>query len=181
MDKEQLKSVIESILFATGEPVEISKLAKLTGTEKPILENVLGEMESDFSQVSRGVVILRKENEVQLATKPENSDYISAIIKSEVQGNLSSAALEVLSIVAYKGPISRAEIEAIRGLNCTYTLRNLLLRGVVERIENPKNTRSYLYKISFEFLRHLGIQKVEELPDWEELNKNAKLENVLNV
>jgi len=80
----------------------------------------------------------------------------------------------VLSIVAYRGPITRAEIEAIRGVNCSFTLRALLIRGLLDRTENIKDNRRYLYNISFDFLKKLGMDSVEKLPDWETLNKKIE-------
>ena len=115
-----------------------------------------------------------------MATSPDNASFVDKVVKSDLQETLSNASLEVLSIVAYRGPISRTEIEAIRGVNCTYTLRNLLMRGLVERIDNPKDLRGYVYKISFEFLKKLGIDDVKKLPDFENLNKDERIESVIN-
>jgi segregation and condensation protein B len=96
-----------------------------------------------------------------------------------MQEGLSKAALEVLSIVAYKGPISRAEIESIRGVNCSFTLRSLMMRGLLERIDNPKDGRGYLYKISFEFMKKLGIESIDKLPDYKELSQDSRIESVI--
>lgn len=178
MDIDKLKSIIESILFISGEPVKISKLVKLTGAKKPEVENALLALENDYAG-GRGITILKKEDEVQMATSPENSSIASDLLKSDMQENLSRAALEVISIVAYRGPISRADIEAIRGVNSSFTLRSLLIRGLVERTENPRDARSYLYKISFDFLRHLGINDIRRLPDWEILSKDSRIEAII--
>jgi segregation and condensation protein B len=176
---EKLKSIIESILFISGEPVKISKIAKIAGVPKLEVENALMMLQGEYAQ-GRGMIILKKEDEVQMATSPENSEAVSNLVKSEIQEGLSKAALEILSIVAYRGPITRVDIEAIRGVNSSYTMRALLMRGLLERIENPKDNRSYLYKISFEFLKKLGLESVEKLPDWESLSKDARIESIIN-
>ena len=115
-----------------------------------------------------------------MATNPENASVIDQLIKSEIQENLSKAALEVLAIISYRGPITRVEIEAIRGVNCSFTVRSLMMRGLLERIENPKDNRGYLYKISFDFLRKLGVDSIEKLPDYEMLSKDERIDSIIN-
>lgn len=179
MEPEKLKSIIESILFISGEPVKISKIAIIAGISKPEAENAIMMLESEYSNGKRGMIVLKKEDEIQMSTNPENSEIISQLVKSEMQENLSKAALEVLSIVAYRSPISRFEIEAIRGVNCTFTLRSLLMRGLIERIENPKDNRSFLYKISFEFLKKIGVENVKQLPDFETLSQDKRVDSII--
>ncbi|MCX6763320.1 MAG: SMC-Scp complex subunit ScpB [Candidatus Moranbacteria bacterium] len=179
METDKLKSAIESILFISGEPVSIARLAKITETDKPTVENALMVLQAEYDSARRGIVIIRKEDEVQMATNAENSEIVEQIIKSELQGELSRAALEVLSIVAYRGPISRLNIEAIRGVNSTFTLRNLLIRGLLEREENQKDSRSYLYQISFDFLKKLGLDNIGKLPDYETLSQDARVESII--
>ncbi|KKQ40457.1 MAG: Segregation and condensation protein B [Candidatus Moranbacteria bacterium GW2011_GWC2_37_73] len=110
--------------------------------------------------------LLVKGEEVQLVSNPENAEFIEGLVKSELQDSLSNAAMEVVSIIAYRGPISKTEIEAIRGVNCAYTLRNLLLRGLIERNDNPNDSRGYVYAITFDFLKKLGIESVKNLPEY---------------
>lgn len=179
MDIDKLKSQIESILFLSGNAVKISRIVKITGAKKPEVENALMLLEGDYSGDRRGVVILRKEDEAQMATNSENSDILDQLIKSEIQENLSKAGLEVLSVVAYRGPISRIEVEAIRGVNCSFTLRSLMMRGLLERIENPKDNRGYLYKISFEFLKRMGVERIQQLPDFETLSKDGRIDSII--
>ncbi|MDQ1283703.1 MAG: segregation and condensation protein [Patescibacteria group bacterium] len=178
MDINKLKSIIESVLFISGEPVKVSRLMKVSGAAKPEVENALMALQGEYAD-GRGMVIIRKEDEAQMATNPENAETISELVKSEIQENLSRSALETLSIAAYRGPMARADIEAIRGVNCSFTLRSLLMRGLLERIDNPKDSRGYLYKISFEFLKKMGVDGVEKLPDWEKLSKDSRVESIL--
>lgn len=178
MDQEKLKSIIEGVLFISGEPVKLSRIAKITGVPKPEIENAIMVLQNKYS-AGKGLMIVKKEDEIQMTTSPENASYISDLVKSEVQENLSQASLEVLSIVAYRGPITRTEIEAIRGVNSSFTVRALLLRGLLERIDNPKDNRSYLYKISFEFLKKLGIDEISKLPDFEALSTDGRIDSVI--
>lgn len=180
MNIEKLKSQIESILFVSGEPVKISRISKIIGAAKPEVENAVMVLQNEYAG-GRGLRIIRKEDEIQMVSSPENSTLVSDLVKSEIQENLSKASLEVLSIVAYRGPISRVEIEAVRGVNCSFTLRSLLMRGLVERIENPKDNRSYLYKISFEFFKKLGIDSADRLPDFEKLSKDERIDSIIGV
>ena len=179
MDINKLKSIIESILFVSGEPVKISKISKIAGMHKAEVENAIMLLEADY-QNGRGFTILRKEDKVEMATHPENASFVSELIKGEIQENLSQAALEVLSLVAYRGPISRADIEAIRGVNSSFTLRSLLMRGLLEREDNPKDGRGYIYKISFDFLKNLGVSNAESLPDWETLSKDERVDSIIS-
>lgn len=180
MELEKIKSIIESILFLSGSPLNISKISKITGVSKAENENAILALQNDYALGRRGLVILKKEDEFQLATNPENASFINQLVKGEMQEALSRAALEVISIVAYRGPITRSEIEAIRGVNSSYTVRSLMLRGLMERIENPNNSRGYLYKISFDFLKKLGIDSVEKLPDFEILSRDGKIDSIIN-
>ena len=177
MEQDKIKSIVESVLFVSGEPVKIARLVKITGASKPEVENAIMMLQTEYA--GRGLALVRKEDEVQLATNPENAEYVDDLVKSEIQENLSKAALEVLSIVAYRGPISRIDVEAIRGVNCTFTLRTLLMRGLLERVENPKDNRSFLYKISFDFLKKLGVDDVGKLPDFETLSKDERIDSII--
>lgn len=180
MEVEKIKSIIESILFVSGEPVKLGKLAKVIGVSKAEAENAIGLLRSEY-ETGRGFSIVKKDDEVQLVSLPENAEYVSRLVKSEIQENLSQAALETLSIVAYRGPISRSDIEAIRGVNSSFTVRSLLLRGLLERMDNPNDSRSYLYKISFDFLKKLGLDDVSKLPDFENLSKDDRVESIVKI
>ena len=179
MNQEKLKSAIESILFLSGEPVSLAKIAKITGNDVSEVDQIVTGLQDEYAAAKRGIVILRKEQEVQMATDPENAQIIDQLVKSEIQENLSKAGLEVLSIIAYRGPITRVEVEAIRGVNCSFTVRSLMMRGLLERIENPKDNRGYLYKISFDFLKKLGIDSIDKLPDYETLSKDDRIDSII--
>lgn len=167
-----LKSKIESLLFITGEPVSVKRLAKFLNSPEKEIESVLDELRKDYEK--RGVVIMKKEDEYQFGTHPQNAKLVEELVKSELSEELTKASLETLTIIAYKGPMTRAEVEFLRGVNSSFIMRNLLLRGLVERIENPKDARSYLYKVSFDFLKYLGLTSVEELLGYKELRQKSE-------
>lgn len=169
-------SVIESMLFISGEPMSFKKLSKYTSIEIADLENAAIDLAKKYNEEARGLRILIKDKEVQMVTAGENSKYVEGYMKADIEGELSRAALEVLSVVAYRGPIPRSKIEEIRGVNCSFTLRHLLIRGLIERMDNPSDARTYLYRISFDFLKKLGVEKAEDLPRFEELRNKKILE-----
>ncbi len=180
MELGKLKSIIESVLFISGEPVSLAKIAKITQVPMPEIENAVMLMQGEYAENSRGLVIIKKENEIQMATNSDNATILDQLVKSEIQENLSKAALEVLAIIAYRGPISRVEVEAIRGVNCSFTVRSLMMRGLLERVDNPKDNRGYLYKVSFDFLKKLGLDGIEKLPDYEALSQDERIDSIID-
>ena len=179
-----IESVIESLLFISGEPMNFKKLAKIIAVKESDIKLFAEKLSAEYSKSDRGLKIVIKDGRVQMVTSGENSLFVEKYLKADIEGELSRAALEVISIVAYRGPISRAEIEEIRGVNCSFTLRHLAIRGLVERISNPNDARAYLYRISFDFLKKLGIEKAEDLPKYNELREKKIFEkndeNVIN-
>ncbi len=178
MLNKNIKGEIEAILFATGDSVEISKIAKFFKISKESVKKEIMNLENDYLSKKSGLIIVTKGNRVQLSSEPNFGEVVMKFMNKEVGEALSPATSEVLAVVAYRGPLTRAQIEYIRGVNCSFTLRNLAMRGLVERKENPDDSRSYLYEISFDFLNSLGIKKIQDLPEYEELTK--KQEETIN-
>ncbi len=172
MDK---KHILESLLFIAGEPVKIKKLAQildLTENEAAVeLEGLKSECESG----KRGLRLVFHDGAVEMVSSSEAAPFIEKLIKSDFDEDLSQAALETLAIISYRGPVSRAQVEDIRGVNCSFILRALSIRGLVERKENPEDHRSHLYQVSFDFLRQIGVSKLEDLPNFRE-SKNMNQE-----
>jgi|SRR3989344_693030 len=161
-----LQSIIETILFVHGEPLSLEKLAKAAKANKEETKQALTALNDTYSE--RGIILLEKDGLFQIGSNPENTSYVEDLIKGEFTEELSKAALETLSVIAYKGPLTRVDIEYVRGVNSSFTLRNLMMRGIIERIDNPRDARSYLYRVSFDFLKHFGVASVEELPNFAE-------------
>ena len=164
-----LDAKIEALLFYKGEAMKVKELAKLLSADTNTIEESLNILKEKLSE--RGVQLIQKEDEVMLATTPEMSELIEQIRKDELTKDLGKAGAETLSIVLYKGPITRAEIDYIRGVNSTFILRNLLIRGLVEKVANPTNQRSFLYKPTLELLSFLGISSIEDLPEFDKVQE----------
>lgn len=168
-----LKSKIESLLFISAHPLSERKIAELTGAGADEIKTAMEELGAEYAE--KGVRILRIEQEYQMSTSPDNSEIIRDFIKDETTGELSRPSLETLTIIAYRGPITKAELEQIRGVNCSLILRSLLIRGLVE----VKGDGEQKYNITLDFLRFLGINSVNELPDFERLSRDPNLEKFL--
>jgi segregation and condensation protein B len=115
-----------------------------------------------------------KNEEVMLGTSPEASKLIEQITKEELTKDLGKAALETLSVILYKGPVKRSDIDYIRGVNSTFILRNLLIRGLVEKKQAPDDARASVYSASFELLAHLGVAEIKNLPNFELVQEELK-------
>lgn len=173
-------SVLESLLFVSGEPVSVSRIAKILEIPEEEVRTALDQLAQKYGEdTERGLMLVRDDKTVLLATKPENASVVESLTKSTLQENMSKAALEVLAIIAYRAPIARVEIDAIRGVNCSFTLRNLLLRDLISREGNPSDSRGYLYRPTLHFLQVLGIEKVSELPQYEALSQDERLRMIL--
>jgi segregation and condensation protein B len=166
----QLSSKIEALLFYRAEPVSLKELGEICSEPSELaVEAALHELEQVL--VTRGVRLMRVNDSVLLVTAPEMSELLEQLTRAERERDLSRATVETLAIVMYRGPISRTEIDHIRGVNSTFTLRQLTVRGLVERITNPDDQRSFLYQPTFDLLSHLGVTKREDMPEYESFIK----------
>jgi segregation and condensation protein B len=180
MSQISFVSALESLLFVSGEPITFTRLAKIL--EIPVAEvmAVVEELAKKYdADLHTGLMLIRDTTTVTLATVPRNASIIEALTKSSLQENMSKAALEVLAIIAYRAPVSRSEIDAIRGVNCSFTLRNLLLRDLIMREGNPGDSRGYLYRPTLRFLQVLGIGQASDLPQFEVLSQDERLRMIL--
>ncbi|MDO8557284.1 MAG: SMC-Scp complex subunit ScpB [Candidatus Jorgensenbacteria bacterium] len=161
---------LEALLFYYGEPIAIERAAKLLGIKEDECKTLAHELgEALKNDLNRGLLLIINGDEIQLATKPEVQEVGKKIITEEFKEELSPASLETLSLIAYLGPITRPSIDFIRGVNSSFTVRNLLIRGLVERQSGKGH--AYLYHASSNFLSHLGITAPEELPEREGYQK----------
>lgn len=169
----RLKNILESLLFIAGKPLGVADFAKTIQCSEQNIALALSELVKENSE--KGIVILEDNGVFQMASSPQNSTYVKNLLNLELREKLTDATIEVLSIIVYRQPISKAEIEAIRGVNSQYSLRQLLIRGLIQRIPNPKDMRSFLYETTAEFLMHMGIRSNSELPDFSTFSQQIKL------
>ena len=168
-----LESILESLLFASGEPQAVAELSVLLNEKKEIIQEALLKLKNSYETEKRGLRLINNDSKWLLTTNPANLPFLNKFKKEVFEGDLSPAGAETLAIVSYRGPISRAEINEIRGVDSSYILHQLLLRELIERFPNPKRTNTFLYNISFKFLNHLGISSVKDLPNYEELHQKT--------
>jgi len=169
----QLVALVESLLFVADRPVQVRDLAAAIEVDEIEIEGALQALAVSYQE--RGIRLQRKGDEVQLVSAPEAGPHIERFLGLELSGRLSVAALETLSIVAYRQPVTRAQVDAIRGVQSDGVLRSLVRRGLIEQIGRaPTVGRPNLYGTTFEFLQQFGLQGLNELPDWEKLGRELE-------
>ena len=153
-----------AILFYKAEPVTFEELAKVSGAQ---LQEVMESLEQARVQLETlGLTVITTDTSAELRTNKDTSSLIDSIRKEELSRDLGKAALETLSILMYRGPSTRAEIDYVRGVNSTAIVRNLLIRGLVEKVANPQDQRSFIYKPTHELFAYLGISKIEDMTEY---------------
>jgi len=166
MGKLALTALLESLLFVADEPVSVARLSKALDVTPGQVEQALRELEKSYQ--SRGLRLERLGSRVQMVTAPEAAPIIERFLGLAERRRLSPAALETLAIIAYRQPVSRPQIEAIRGVNCDSVLRTLLAAGLVEEVGRATTVgRPLLYGTTFTFLQHFGLNKLSGLPPLE--------------
>ena len=166
----ELKSIIESLLFVVDRPVAVENLVTALEVDQETIEGALQALGTEYQE--RGIRLQRKGELVQLVSAPEAGPMVERFLGIEISGRLSVAALETLSIVAYRQPVTRSQIEAIRGVRSDGILRSLVRRGLLEEVGRAETVgRPILFGTTFEFLQQFGLQDLRELPNWEELGR----------
>ncbi|MGB9776794.1 MAG: SMC-Scp complex subunit ScpB [Anaerolineae bacterium] len=165
-EARRLAVLVESLLFVADEPVSVGQLAGVLDASPAQVEKALEELGADLQE--RGLRLQRMGDRFQLVTAPEAAPYVERFLGLGERRRLSQAALETLAIIAYRHPISRPEIEAIRGVNCDSVLRTLLASGLIEEAGRSTGPgRPILYAPTFAFLQYFGLQRPEDLPPLE--------------
>jgi segregation and condensation protein B len=173
-----LRSQLESLLFVSPKPLSLKRLIELTKAKKVEITACLEEIRKDYEISMNGIQLLESGNEYQFVTSGDNREMVENLVKEELSGELTRPSLETLCIISYRGPITKVELELIRGVNCTLIIRNLLIRGLIEERESRK-TATNTYEITLDFLKHLGLTSVTELPDYERLHSHEIMEKFL--
>lgn len=187
MDQKQAEAAIEAILFTMGESVEISRLAETIGETQEAVREILAAMEEKYGQEDRGITLAWFEEAVQLCTKPQMYGHLIKIAKAPRKMVLTDTVLETLSIVAYKQPVTRMEIERVRGVSCDHAINKLLEYELIcelGRLDAPG--RPLLFGTTEQFLRCFGVKSLEDLPELnpvqlEEFKQQAEAEANLQL
>lgn len=187
MERDKAKAVIESILFAMGESVEISRLAAVIGEDTKTTKKLIEEMAAEYESSARGIQLTQFEDAVQLCTKADMYEYLVKIAKAPRKMVLTDTVIETLSIIAYKQPVTRVEIERVRGVSCDHAINKLLEYDLITelgRMDAPG--RPLLFGTTEQFLRCFGVKSLEELPEMstiqlEEFKQQAEAEVQLQL
>lgn len=167
---------IEALLFAAGKPMTVKSVAKLLDISADDVVAALGVLQERY--ISGGLRLVEHDGAWQMVTAPEVADAVKTLAKEDA-GELTRPALETLTVIAYRGPITKAEIEAIRGVNCSLILRNLMIRGLID--EQELAARGTVYTLSMDAVRYLGLSSVKDLPGYEDLSGHARISQLLEV
>ncbi len=161
----QVAAAIESILFVSGRPLELGELRKLLDIDDAALSDGLEALAEQLERQERGIRLQRLGTQVQLVTAPENARYIAALLGLPMTAKLTNAALETLSVIGYRQPITRAQIEAVRGVNSDRALLSLIQHGLVAEIGRAQTVgRPALFATTPEFLQQFGLTSLDQLP-----------------
>lgn len=175
-----LKSQIESLLFVAIKPLAVKELAALINVKTKEVEEALVALEEDYKAGDRGLSLIKNNNQYQLTTVPANAALVQEFLKDETNGELSQPSLEALTIIAYRGPIGKLELEKIRGVNCSLIIRNLLLRGLIEE-KYDKAREENFYTVTHDFIRFLGINSVSDLPEYKKLRSGEEAQVIIET
>lgn len=173
---EKKLASLEALLFIHGEPLSYKKIQGVLGIYKEELDALIVDLKNLLADGKRGIQVVSDREKIQLATKPEFNVILENFVKEEISEDLSPASLEALSIIAYLGPISRARLEYLRGVNSIVILRSLMIRGLIERFPDPGHSSGFLYQATLDLMKHLGIKGKEDLPDHEKFQELLKEE-----
>jgi segregation and condensation protein B len=169
---------LEAILFALAKPLAVSTLKKTLDVSDEVLREAIADVKARFNTEESGIHLLEHEGKLQFVTNPSQAELVAALLREEVGGELTRPSLETLTIIAYRGPITKPEIEQIRGVNCSLIIRNLLMRGLIDEAEDTARLQP-VYTVSSDFVRHLGVHSVSELPDYQTLNQDEKVTDLI--
>ena len=175
MLEQSLGSKIEAVLFMSGSPVMMKKIIDLLGCSEEEASSAVASIRERLSSGTGGISLITVDGGFQLVTKPELAPIIRKMVKDEMAEELTPAALETLSLIAYIGPTTKSAIEYIRGVNSQYALRNLLLRGLVEKRGSKDDERVIVYNITLDALRYLGLSRISELPEYQDIKKELEV------
>lgn len=174
MDIREIKSIVEGLLFVAGDAVPIKEICSIISIDEPTLRKIVNQMMDSFNEEKRGVQIIEVNNSYQLCTRPEHYEYIERLVKPQTRQGLSQAALETLAIIAYRQPITKAQVDYIRGVKSEGCISRLAEKELIfeaDRMEGPG--RPILYRTTDSFLKLFGLKSLKELPTLKEFTEET--------
>lgn len=175
--KDNIKGIIECILFAAGDPISYKELSEMLEIPEGRTKKVVEDMNRDYKNTNRGLYIVEFNNKLQLSTKPEYGVYVKKLVKPEGRQNLSQAAMETLAIISYRQPITRIDIDELRGVRSDRAVATLLEKGLIKECGRLDTVgRPILYGTTEDFLKYFGFKNIKELPELIEFNLNFEEE-----
>ncbi|OGF38022.1 SMC-Scp complex subunit ScpB [Candidatus Falkowbacteria bacterium RIFOXYC2_FULL_48_21] len=180
-----MKIKIESLIFASPKPLSLKWLYAFISKNNVKLpreefDQVVEDLKAKYNVLESGVQIIQSGEDIQMVTNAAASDLVKKFLNEDMTGELTPASLETLTVVAYRGPIAKSELEQIRGVNCSLIIRNLLIRGLIVGDEGAGNGQIY-YRVTVDFLKYLGLNAASDLPDYARLHVAENLESILEI
>lgn len=173
----ELAKIIEAILFVSGEPIQLGAVARALEVTELEVSAAADELASDYDYNRRGICLKRFGSHIQLSTRPDYAPQIEKLLQPIQKQSLSQAALETLAVVAYKQPVTRLDIEAVRGVKCDYSVQSLMNKGLIEEVGRKETLgRPILYGTTDAFLSHFGLTSLEDLPQPPESQQDSPAE-----
>lgn len=174
-----ITTTIEAVLFAAARPIKLTDLRKHLDVSEEVVREAIDDMATRFNVEGSGIHLMEQNGSVQLVSNARVGEAVAKFLKKEASGPLTRPSLETLTIIAYRGSITKPEIEMIRGVNCSLILRNLLIRGFVTE-EQDKSRLQPVYNVSHEFLQAIGVNRLDQLPDYETFRTNERITELLS-
>jgi len=166
MEIAEIERAVEAILFAVGDPIEITRLSEILEIDEESLEKIITNLRDYYDFEQRGVRIVKLDNSYQMCSTPQHAEFIRKALETRRAPKLSPALLEVLSVIAYRQPITRAYVEQVRGVDCSYSITSLCEKGLIMesgRLDVPG--KPILYRTTKDFLRVFGLESLQDLPE----------------
>lgn len=166
MEIAKIESAVEAVLFATGDPIELSRLSEILEVDEESLEKIITKLRDDYDFDQRGLRIVKLDNSYQMCSAPAHADYVRRALETKRAPRLSPPLLEVLSVIAYRQPVTRAYVEQVRGVDCSYSITSLVEKGLIKesgRLDVPG--KPILYRTTKDFLRVFGLETLNDLPE----------------
>lgn len=173
-----IKTDVEALLFASAKPISAKSIAKILEVKPEEVQAVIETLKGEKNVEGSGIHLIDQEGMLQLVTNPASAPFVAQLSKEEFMGELTRPQLETLSIICYRGPVTKPEIEQIRGVNCSLIIRNLMIRGLIEEREDVSRLQP-VYTASLDFVRHLGVDALSALPEFGRFHDDVRIGKLL--